>query len=54
MASGAALELHAAPSGADLERARREELRQQLAKRDELELAKLQAAKQAQQLQEAC
>ena len=43
------LELHAAPTGEDLDRMRREELRKQQEKRDELELAALQAAKQAQQ-----
>ena len=47
-AAGLALSLHDAPSGAELEAIRREEQRLQQQKRDELELQRLQAAKQAQ------
>jgi len=48
VAAGLALELHDAPSKEEAEAIRREELRKQQEKRDELELARLQAAKQGQ------
>ena len=47
-AAGMALELHDAPTPEQVEAIRREELRKQQEKREELELARLQAAKQAQ------
>ena len=47
-AAGLSLSLHDAPSPQEVEAIRREELRKQQEKRDELELARLQAAKQAQ------
>ena len=46
-ASAASLSLHEEPSGEELERMRQEELRKQQETRDALELAALQAAKQA-------
>ena len=46
-AAAASLELHHEPTGEELERMRQEELRKQKEKRDELELAQLQAAKAA-------
>ena len=47
-AAGLSLSLHDAPSPEQVEAIRREELRKQQEKREELELARLQAAKQAQ------
>jgi twitching motility protein PilU len=48
-AAGVSLTLDAAPSPEQVEAMRKEELRRQQEKREELELARLQAAKQAQQ-----
>ena len=47
-AAGLSLSLHDAPTPEEVEAIRREELRKQQEKREELELARLQAAKQAQ------
>jgi twitching motility protein PilU len=46
--AGLSLSLHDAPTPEEVEAIRREELRKQQEKREELELARLQAAKQAQ------